>query len=150
DPVGGRVVDGGASGQRPEAGLERALFVQRRHRRQALFFAEQKVFLTAAWRDVDDARTFGLADVFPGDDAVGILRRHGGRPALLASRLGDRLRIAAGLLLGRQVVERAVVGPADHVGALDLAGDLEAALAFLEALLQRFQLRDALDPLLAL
>ena len=37
---------------------------------QALFLAEVKVFLTAAWGDVDDPGAFGFTNLVPGDDTV--------------------------------------------------------------------------------
>ena len=93
---------------------------------------------------------FRLADVLPGDDAVRLARPTCSRPtAASTTASATSSGKAERALLGRQFVERAVVVPADHVGALHLADDLVAAL-FLEDLLQRLELGHALDPLLAL
>ena len=60
----------------------------------------------------------------------------------------DDFRKPIGRVLRRQFVERAVVLPADHVFAGDLADDLVAAF-FLEDLLERLELGDAFEPFLA-
>ena len=74
--------------------------------------------------------------------ARGLVRR----PVLLRDDVGDLVGKAAGVLLRRQFVEGAVVGPADHVGALHLADDLVAAFFSLKMLLERLELRHALAP----
>ena len=55
-------------------------------------------------------------------------------------------RKTTGLLLNRQVVERAVVFPTDHLSTFDCADLFESAVLF-ENLSQRLQLRNVLRPL---
>ncbi len=98
----------GAAGQRTETVQEHALFVDRRHDGQAEFATEVEVLLAAARRDVDDARALGAGHQVPGDHTV----------------RGD------GLSGGRQLIERAVVGPPDHLGADERAEHLDGT-AFL-------------------
>src|SRR5262249_12687948 len=109
---------------------------------QALLLAELEVLLTATRRNVHNAGAGRGADIFPGDDAVRIFRRDFGRPVLAANDLRELLGEARYVLLGVELVERAVVSPADHLGAGDFADDFEAFFAFfLEELLDRLQTR---------
>src|SRR5206468_2355710 len=105
---------------------EDAFFVQRGDRRQLLVLAEFEVLGPAPGGDVDDAGAFRLADRLPGDDAVRRPRRDRLGPLLLERHAGNLGRIAARIALGRQLVERAVVLPADHRRTGQFALDLEA------------------------
>src|SRR5207245_6502783 len=106
----------------------------------------------ATWRDVHDAGAFRLADQVPGNDAMKFPRRRGCRPALASGDLGDLRREAAGMILGRQFVERTFIFPADQRRPRKLADNLIPFLArlLLEDLFERLELGHALDPFLAL
>ena len=90
---------------------------------------EAEVLLTAAGRDMDDAGAFRFADRLPGDDAMRLAGRLLPTPSPGAWRPPPPRRISRRILLSRQFVERAVIGPTDHLGAGDFALDLEAAAA---------------------
>jgi len=59
---------------------------------------------------VNDAGAFRLANVLPGDDAVQVAGRLRGGPFCLRNDLGDVVGEPGGVLLGRQLVEWAVIG----------------------------------------
>src|SRR5947199_396915 len=103
-----------------------AKVVKRPHGDKPIFLSQGKVFLAAAWCDVNDAGPFHLADRLPGDDAVNGAGALVGPPVLLEDDLGDLSRIARGMALGRQLIERPVIRPADHLGAFELAQYLKA------------------------
>src|SRR6185369_12128965 len=110
----GRVVDGGLALQRAEAGLKDALLVQRGDRDQVVLLAQLEVLLAAPRGDVDDARALLLADLVPGDYAVDCLRRLVRGPALPDRGVRGFRRVATGVGLRGQLVERPVVRPTEH------------------------------------
>ena len=137
------------AGQLAESGKIEPRFVERRNRRQANLLAKCEVLFAAAGGDVNDAGAFGFADVFPTDDAMGLLARDSRGPFLLFDNAGDVGRIPVRRVLRFEFVEGTVVGAADQFFALDLADDLEAFLRLLlEELFERLQLGNALDPFL--
>ena len=82
-----------ASGEPAKAFQESAIFGEGRQRGQSVNLAELEVLRTAARRDVDDARTFDLADFIPGDDAVEVRHVHrldGGQFIERAGRIPNR------------------------------------------------------------
>ena len=90
-----------------------------------------------------------VTSVAAGDDAVRLPPPvFAGPLAALLRDLRHLLREAVLVLLRRQVVERAVVLPAEHLGALHLADDLVAVLAglLLEELLDGLEVRHAVEP----
>ncbi len=97
-----------APGQPIKAVLEDAVFFQRCQRRQIVDLAQIEVLGATARCDVHDAGTFLLADLFPRDHAME------GRDILRPDRL--------------EFVERPVVGPSDHLCALEPTEDLVLAL----------------------
>src|SRR5262249_46251188 len=147
NPIRRRLIDGRLARQLTETRKVDALVIERSHWRQTFFATQGEVLLAAAGRDVNDAGPLCLADQGPGDDAMSVSRGLPRGPALPRGHLSDHRGKASGMLLGRQLIERAVVGPADHIGAGDLALELVATL-LLEDLLQRLELRHTLDPFL--
>ena len=89
-----------------------AELIDRRDNLEIVLLREREVLLAAAGGDVDDAGAFDRADVGPGD-----------HPMLDVD-------------FGGQLVKRTFVGPAEHVGALQLARDgIVAAQGVLDCLL---------------
>ncbi len=100
--------------QRAEPADEDAALVERGDDRQPERLAELEVLGAAARGDVDDAGPLVLADVGPRHDPVLVGRVRG------VGRAGGE-----GLPDSRQVVERPVIAPADHVRSGDLVEHLE-------------------------
>src|SRR5207244_9156359 len=107
------------TGQRTEVGVKTAPLVQRGDGRQTVGFPPLEVDLSAPRCGVNDPRALGVGDVglarfaLPAiDDLVGMHRSDGGCPLLRANNTSDLGRVAVFGLLGRQVVEGAVVLPA--------------------------------------
>ena len=147
--VGRRRVHGVLAGQLAEAGGEHAGLVQRGDRRQFVLLAPGEVDLPAAGGGVDDAGALPLGHVLATvDDPVGVGPAHGRGPAAGQGHRRHLGREAAGVPLGRQVVERPGVPPAEHGGAHHLAVDLVLVLAglLLEQLLDGLQVRHPVQP----
>src|SRR5262249_47360362 len=136
------------AGEFAEAVEEDAGVIERGDGNEALLLCEFEVLFAATRRDMDDAGTFSLAHFTPGDNTMNLLRRHRRGPVKLAHDTNNFLRKARWFVLRRQLIERSVVLPADHVLAADFADDFVAAF-FLEDLFERLELRDAVDPFLA-
>ena len=149
DDVGGRGVGGEVPRERAEAVREAAVVAQRRDRRQAVLLAPGEVDAAAAGGRVDDAGALPFGHVVAAaDDPVRVLGADRRAPAVLPDDLRHFLGEAVGRVRGRDVVERAVVGPAQHLLALDLADDFDRLLAGLrlEHLLQTDEVGHLLEP----
>jgi hypothetical protein len=124
DDVVGDLVRG-LAGERPEGVGEAPCLGQRGNRRQGAILAEVVVLLPAAGRDVNDARALAAGDGVPGDHAMAA-----GSRGVLRPRAA--IRETARRLLGRQLVERAVVGEPEQVLAHQRLDDLILAMVFEE------------------
>jgi len=102
---------------------DNALLIQGRHDGQVQLATEGIVLGAAAWRDMHDARALLLAHLVPEHHAVRLSGT--GTDAL---RQGAERRVAAGLLIGGEIVKGAVIGPAFHLLAADLAQHLVRTL----------------------
>ena len=104
---------------------EYAVFVQRRDDGQVEFLTEMKVFRATARRDVNETGPFGIAYIFPQNDAMR-LRRARRRAADMRAQFGRD--VPANLYRGRQFVEGTDIFPTFHLLAGQLAQYLVRAL----------------------
>src|ERR1017187_6547592 len=99
-----------ASSETTEAINEVAVFVQRCNEGEVVILPKFLVLRAASRGNVYQAGAFGLADLLPGDDLVGL----GGRPA--AASRAVRENTTWGVLC-RQLVERAAIGEVKEIAA---------------------------------
>ena len=107
-----------AFGKLSEAIEKNRAVIQRCDERDAVFLAKLLVFRAATRRDMDKPGTFGFADLFPTNHAMGF------RGALAAARFAVREN-AARCFLGRKLVKRSLIGQANQIFAWKFFDDFD-------------------------
>ena len=134
-----------AAGEIAEAFVIGSVLLERSDGDDAVLGSHFVVDVAAAGSDVDDAGSLA------GDDMSSSARVTSAVDYAVTSRAATVAEVfvfreTTGLLLRRQVVERTVVFPPDHLGTFDRVEFLEAAILF-EDLGECFQLGSAFGPL---